>query len=146
MKEKTISKITATNDCPSKRDRKFLSHDLKNQLDVIFVSDKTAKGQRSIKTLVKIYLIEYENNKLSKPKLIRVFRIPVNDKISIESAEEINLFEFSIKLLNDIFFPKIVEPSSNIEPEIREFILRICSHKNNELLIQIAQITHFIIN
>ena len=64
MKEKTISKITATNDCPSKRDRKFLSHDLKNQLDVIFVSDKIAKGQRSMKTLVKIYLIEYENHPL----------------------------------------------------------------------------------
>jgi len=57
-------------------ERKFLSQDLKNQLDLLLISEIIAKGEIKIKTLIITYLIEYEIVRVIKLIEIRLFRSP----------------------------------------------------------------------
>ena len=53
--------------------------DLKNQIVEELTNDNNAKGERSTSNFIKIYLIEYENNKLINPIEKKLFNIPSNE-------------------------------------------------------------------
>ena len=53
--------------------------DLKNQIVEELTNDNNAKGESSTNNFIKIYLIEYENNKLINPIEKKLFNIPSNE-------------------------------------------------------------------
>ena len=64
----------------------FLIQDLKNQDVESKQRDKKAKGDNNTKTLIIIYLKEYEKIKLNNEKLRVPFMNPSSEKISIEEV------------------------------------------------------------
>ena len=67
---------------------------------------------------------------MRRPNVVRDFNIPLKDKILVEDVWAINWFELVIRELKERLVPIIFDPISNMEDEINEFRLRICSHKD----------------
>ena len=59
--EKTINSTKEINTCNNKSDIKLFSHVLKNQFVFLFISVNIANGHINMKTLIIIYLNEYDN-------------------------------------------------------------------------------------
>lgn len=89
-----------------------MSHILKIHVDWSKHKDKKAIGDKRTNILIKINLIEYVNNKLTKPKERKDFNIPSNEKNlkgKVKFAK--NNFEiFSYKIENDNSEGNIYKP------------------------------------
>ena len=80
FKENSNVKIIAIKLCTNNNDKNVRSQDLKNQeLDTV-VRDNNAKGESSTNIFTSIYLIEYENSKLTNPNEKKLSNIPFKEK------------------------------------------------------------------
>ena len=119
-------------------DKKLLSQDLKKFKVEGTDAQRIAKGEISIKTLTKIYLIENINIRLRKPKDTIVLIIPsIENKVWLSSSITTIEFKILIRLEKQISVFKILLPSSLIEAEIRLFKDIICLQIKKLLFIQI---------
>lgn len=74
--ENKIIKIIATNVCTNNNEKNVRSQVLNIQEVELVIKDSKAKGERIMNILTIINRIEYENNKLIKPKEKKLFSIP----------------------------------------------------------------------
>ena len=120
---------------------------MKNQADEGSIKLINANGDIKQNTLIIIYLNEYENTKLSKPKYDKLFIIPVNEKIFIfGSFICIVSFNKLIKEEKQIFLLNISSPILLIKSDIVDVKLIICEHIKNDEFISIAKNINLKIN
>ena len=99
---------------------------------------RIANGEISIKTLIRIYLIEYIKIKFKNPTDTTVLIIPSIEKIVWWfSSADTTKFKVLIRFEKHILVFKKLLPISLIADEIRLFKLMICSHIKKLLFIQI---------
>ena len=98
--------------CIKSRENKFLIQDLKIQDVDIKELDNITKGEINTKTLIKIYLKEYENTKLSSENEIRLLINPSTENKSIEE-----LFIDIVVLISEINCEKQIFLLNNVSPK-----------------------------
>lgn len=113
---------------------------MKNQEVASKVRLKKAKGDNNTKTLIIIYLKEYEKTRFSKESVNVPFINPSIEKISIE-FELMDIFVLIVFISpeNDICFPKRFSPKVLIANEILEFKSKIIVIIKNEKFIKIPK-------
>ncbi len=137
-KENITARIKEANNSTNSKEMIHLSQDLKIKEVERRERVKNAKGDISIKTLIKIYLIAYIKTTLRKPIDITVLIIPSMEKtLAVFDSICIIELETSINLEKQIGVSKILEQVSRIAKETRLLKLIICSHKKKLEFIQI---------
>ena len=135
MSNKMIDTIIWMN----KRENKFLSQALKNQLVLERIKDKKAKGVISTKTLIKIYLREYVNTRFNKETDNTPFIKPSIEKIFTEDVSiDILVLIFVTKDEKQMLFWNKSSPILRINKEALDIKSINISTIKKEEFIQIA--------
>ncbi len=145
--ENKISSTIETIICINRSENIFLDQALKNHEVFCKINDKNAKGVRSIKIFIIIYLNEYVKTRFNKDMVSVAFIIPSSEKMLSElvftDIKELTSFINSAK---QIFLLNKSSPIPRIARDTKEVKFNICPIMKYELLIQIQKIIHFIKN